>query len=147
MHRVEQLGPAPSLTQALTLILTQSAKAEHESRRARQQLAHNLKKAVQVVKTNHSDIETMKGSVAMVEGTVGDIKDGQVYLEQKAGQIEYLMNKTYSITCEQGSRKLAPLAPPVPDKPHLVGQNEIKMREKNWAYYGKSKEILPYTDK
>ena len=25
----------------------------------------------------------------------------------------------------QGSRKLAPLAPPVPDKPHLVGQNEI----------------------
>jgi hypothetical protein len=24
----------------------------------------------------------------------------------------------------QGSRKLAPLAPPVPDKPHLVGQNE-----------------------
>jgi hypothetical protein len=30
----------------------------------------------------------------------------------------------------QGSRKLAPLAPPVPDKPHLVGQNEILMREK-----------------
>ena len=25
---------------------------------------------------------------------------------------------------------MAPLAPPVPDKPHLVGQNEIKMREK-----------------
>ena len=25
----------------------------------------------------------------------------------------------------QGSRKLAPLAPPVPDKSHLVGQNEI----------------------
>ena len=41
--QVEQLGPAPSLTQALTLILTQSAKAEHESRHARQQLAHNLK--------------------------------------------------------------------------------------------------------
>jgi hypothetical protein len=31
---------------------------------------------------------------------------------------------------KQGSRKLAPLAPPVPDKSHLVGQNEIKMREK-----------------
>ena len=30
----------------------------------------------------------------------------------------------------QGCRKLAPLAPPVPDKPHLVGQNEIYM-EKN----------------
>jgi hypothetical protein len=25
----------------------------------------------------------------------------------------------------KGSRKLAPLAPPVPDEPHLVGQNEI----------------------
>ena len=102
--QVEQLGPAPSLTQALTLILTQSAKAEHESRHARQQLAHNLKKAVQVVKTNHSDIETMKGSVATVEGSVGDIKDGQVYLEQKAGQMEYLVNKTYSITCENRQR-------------------------------------------
>ena len=28
-------------------------------------------------------------------------------------------------TPAQGCRKLAPLAPPVPDKSHLVGQNEI----------------------
>jgi hypothetical protein len=26
---------------------------------------------------------------------------------------------------EQGFRKLALLAPPVPDKPHLIGQNKI----------------------
>jgi hypothetical protein len=38
---------------------------------------------------------------------------------------------------------LAPLAPPVPDKPHLVGQNDIKMK-KYWTYYGKSEEILSY---
>ena len=29
------------------------------------------------------------------------------------------------VSCQQGCRKLAPLAPPVPDKSHLVGQNEI----------------------
>ena len=28
-------------------------------------------------------------------------------------------------THHQGSRKLEPLEPPVPDKSHLVGQNEI----------------------
>ena len=43
------------------------------------------------------------------------------------------------------SRKLAPLAPPVPDKPHLVEQNEIEMK-KYWTYYGKSEEILSYID-
>jgi hypothetical protein len=46
----------------------------------------------------------------------------------------------------QGSRKLVPLVLPVPDKPHLVGQNEISMTN-NWIYDGKSKEILSYTDK
>ena len=46
----------------------------------------------------------------------------------------------------QGSRKLEPLEPPVPDKPHLVGQNEIYMKN-DWTYYGKSKEILSYSDK
>ena len=30
-----------------------------------------------------------------------------------------------SLGDDQGCRKLAPLAPPVPDKSHLVGQNEI----------------------
>ena len=28
-------------------------------------------------------------------------------------------------TIRQGSRKLVPLVPPLPDKPHLVGLNEI----------------------
>jgi hypothetical protein len=50
------------------------------------------------------------------------------------------------VPCSQGSRKLAPLALPVPDKPHLVGQNEIYMKN-DWTYYGKSKDILSYSDK
>ena len=50
-----------------------------------------------------------------------------------------------SLKFNQGSRKLAPLAPPVPDKPYLVGQNEILM-EKYWTYYGRSEEILSYSD-
>jgi hypothetical protein len=40
---------------------------------------------------------------------------------------------------------LALLVPPVPEKPHLVGQNEIYMK-KYWTYYGKSEEILSYID-
>jgi hypothetical protein len=35
----------------------------------------------------------------------------------------------WNLTSYQGSRKLAPLVPPVPDKPHLVGQNEIQMKK------------------
>ena len=47
----------------------------------------------------------------------------------------------------QGCRKLAPLALPVPDKPHLVGQNEILIRKKYWTYYDKSEEFLFFFDK
>jgi hypothetical protein len=32
---------------------------------------------------------------------------------------------SYGVGTDQRCRKLAPLAPPVPDKPHLVGQNAI----------------------
>ena len=47
----------------------------------------------------------------------------------------------------QGSRKLVPLVPPIPDKPNLVGENEIKMKKKNWPYYSNSEEILSYSEK
>jgi hypothetical protein len=35
------------------------------------------------------------------------------------------MSSFDDLGAEQGCRKLAPLAPPMPDKQHLVGQNEI----------------------
>ena len=102
--QVEQLGPEPSLTQAVTLLLTQSAKAEHEARQGRQQLENNLRQAVNVVKSHHSEIETIKESAAVTENTVVDLKDGQIYLEERIGQMEYIVNKTYSMTCENRQR-------------------------------------------
>jgi hypothetical protein len=74
--QVEQLGPNPSFTQALFLIL----KAEQVARNARNHFAHNLRQTVQVVKTHHSGIETIKSRVDTAEVYVSDIKDGQVYL-------------------------------------------------------------------
>ena len=45
----------------------------------------------------------------------------------------------------QGSRKLELLEPSVPDKTHLIGQNDFWMK-KYWTYYDKRKGILSYSE-
>ena len=62
--QVDQLGPEPSLAQAVSAILTQSVKAELEAKKARQILDNTLRQTVQVVKTQHDDIEAIKNNSA-----------------------------------------------------------------------------------
>jgi hypothetical protein len=46
--------------------------------------------------------------------------------QEPATNTEYFCTKFINFKpFQQGSRKLEPLEPPVPDKSHLVGQNEI----------------------
>jgi hypothetical protein len=58
-------------------------------------------------------------------------KSMQVWMEilffivQELLQHAFELYRSQHVLYSQGCRKLAPLAPPVPDKPHLVGQNEI----------------------
>ena len=102
--QVAQLGPNPTLIQAVALLLSGSAKAEHEARQARQQLAHSLGETVKVVKAHHGDIETLKGKITSAEAEFGEMKEGQSNIVQRMGQLELVVSKTYSMTCENQQR-------------------------------------------
>ena len=80
--QVDQLGEEPSLLQAVTVLLKQSARTEHEARQARQQQQHNLVETVKVVKSNHADIECLKQGVEDNTIKVNTVKDSQSALEK-----------------------------------------------------------------
>ena len=62
-QQVATLGPEPSLTQVATLLLMDSARAEHEAKQARLEISRNLVKMVKVVKNHHTDIELRHNTV------------------------------------------------------------------------------------
>ena len=55
---------------------------------------------VQVVKTHHNDIETIKGSVNKAEAAIGEMKEEQTTFTSRVNQMEMYLFKTYSMTCE-----------------------------------------------
>ena len=66
-------------------------------------------------------------------------------VEIKIAQTSGSKKKLGNVSKRQGCRKLAPLAPPVPDKAHLDGQNEIDIHFFG-TYNENSEEILSYID-
>ena len=69
--QVDQLGQSPSLVQAVTVLLKQSARSELEARQARQQQHTNLVETVKVLKEHHSDIEGIKAKATTTDVSVG----------------------------------------------------------------------------
>ena len=103
-QQVEQLGPTPSLLQVTAVLLAQSSKAEHEAKKARQELSKNLVETVKVVKTHHTDIEKLKTDMSLAEVAFGEMKGNQSELSTKMNELETMVNKTYTITCENKQR-------------------------------------------
>ena len=69
---------------------------------------------------------SMKASIGFkVTATVLKNQDEDDIITKVRGQHDHDTDLMKKAASRQGSRMLAPLAPPVPDKPHLVGQNEI----------------------
>ena len=102
--QVEQLGNEPSLLQAVTVLLKQSAKSEHEARQARQLQQQQLRETAKVVRTHHSEIEILKEGFTDTNTKVSEVKDSQGKFEQRMCQVEYFVNKTYNLECENRQR-------------------------------------------
>ena len=80
--------------QAVTVLLKQSARSEHEARQARQQQQQQLIETAKVVKTHHLEIENLKEGITSTNNKVSEVKDSQGKLEQRMCQVEYFVNKT-----------------------------------------------------
>ena len=60
---IEKLGDNPTLTEAVGLILRQSAKAESEARKASLKLEQDVAKALKTVQSNQADIKFLNERV------------------------------------------------------------------------------------
>ena len=98
--QVKELGDDPSLIQAVTVLLQQSARAEYEARKTR--LAHEKEfvEVVKVVKENHDNIVQLKSRTEKTEKAYVDIHEAQSKAESRLSQLEYYMNKSYYLACE-----------------------------------------------
>ena len=103
--QVDQLGQSPSLVQAVTVLLKQSARSELEARQARQQQHTKLVETVKVLKEHHTDIEGIKEKVNTTEVSVEEVKKNQTDLEKRMLQMEYTANKAYNLACENRQRQ------------------------------------------
>ena len=54
--QLQQLGPNPTLLQAVSVILKQSPKAEYEAKQARKKLERDFRETVKVVKENCTEM-------------------------------------------------------------------------------------------
>ena len=103
-EKIAQLGPEPSLVQVATVLLSQSSKAEFEAKQARKQLALNLAETVNIVKTQHKDIDKLKTDMSNAEQHFGEMKGNQESLSNKMTQLQSVVHKTYIMTCENKQR-------------------------------------------
>ena len=102
--QLEQLGPNPTLLQVATVLLKQSAKAESESRRARQKMQNELRDTIKAVKNNHEEISALKVSCDKTEDTVQQVQTSQLDYESRLRHIEHYVQKTYYMACENKQR-------------------------------------------
>ena len=102
--QLEELGSDPSLTQAVSILLKQSARAEIESRRVRLQQEKDLVEVVKVIKTQHNDIVSLKENSEVTDKAVSDLKDNHHSLEFRLQQVEFYINKSYYLACENRQR-------------------------------------------
>ena len=85
--QVDQLGQSPSLVQAVTVLLKQSARSEQEARQARQQQHRNLVETVKVLKEHHAEIEVIKEKVNTKDENVSKMNQKQTDLENRVSRM------------------------------------------------------------
>ena len=102
--QIDKLGPKPTLLQAVSVILKQSAKAEYEARKACHKFEQDLTETKNMVHSNQININNLKEKVVQSEQVMAGIQGSQQNLETRVNQMEFYVNKTYYLACENRQR-------------------------------------------
>ena len=101
---IEKLGDNPTLTEAVGLILRQSAKAESEARKASLKLEQDVAKALKTVQSNQADIKFLNERVDKSNKVIESVRGDHQIMEARLGQVEAFISKAYYLACENRQR-------------------------------------------
>ena len=90
---LEELGDNPSLIDAVSVILKQSAKAECEARKVTQKLEYDMAETLKIARDNQAEIGTLKNKVELSDQAVAGIQERHHSLEARLNQMEFYVIK------------------------------------------------------
>ena len=102
--QLEKLGDNPSIIDAVSVLLKQSAKAECEARKVTKKLEHGMAETFKIAQANRADISTLKNKVEHSDQVVTGLQQNHQNLEARLNQIEFYVNKTFYLACENRQR-------------------------------------------
>ena len=98
------MGDNPSLVDVVSVILKQSVKAECAAQIRNQKFEHELGETLKIARLNQADINSLKSKIGHSDQIVTGIQEKQSSLEARVNQIEFYVNKTFHLACENRQR-------------------------------------------